>query len=42
MPVAAQTSAGAVVGLVRDPAAAAVPGAAVVVTNTQTNVAFKT
>ena len=37
----AQTSAGALVGLVRDPAAAAVPGASVTVTNTQTNVTFK-
>ena len=34
----AQTSAGALVGLVRDPAAAAIPRAAVTVTNTQTNV----
>jgi len=34
----AQTSAGALVGLVRAPAAAAIPRAAVTVTNTQTNV----
>src|SRR5262245_64519399 len=37
----AQTSAGALVGLVRDPAAAAIPGAAVTVTNTQTNVSSR-
>lgn len=37
---AAQTSAGALVGLVRDPAGAAIPAAEVVVTNTQTNVVF--
>src|SRR5690242_60532 len=37
-PLSAQTSAGALVGLVRDPAAAAIPQAAVTVTNTQTNV----
>src|SRR5438094_582723 len=36
--VSAQTSAGALVGLVRDPAAAAIPQAAVTVTNTQRNV----
>jgi hypothetical protein len=36
-----QTSAGALVGLVRDPAGAAIPSASVTVTNTQTNVAFK-
>ena len=34
----AQTSAGALVGLVRDSAGAAIPQAAVTVTNTQTNV----
>ncbi|MCE5308612.1 MAG: carboxypeptidase-like regulatory domain-containing protein [Acidobacteriales bacterium] len=34
----AQTSAGALVGLVRDPSDAAVPNATVVVTNTKTNV----
>ncbi|MBM3793659.1 MAG: hypothetical protein FJW31_06240 [Acidobacteria bacterium] len=38
----AQTSAGALVGLLRDPAGAAVPSASIVVTNTQTSVAFKT
>jgi len=37
-----QTSAGALVGLVRDPAGAAVPAAPVTVTNTQTNIAFRT
>jgi hypothetical protein len=37
-PLSAQTSAGALVGLVRDPANAAIPEAAVTVTNTQTNV----
>ena len=36
--LSAQTSAGALVGLVRDPAGAAIPQAAVTVTNTQTNV----
>ncbi len=36
----AQSSAGALVGLVRDASGAAVPGAAIVVTNTQTGVAF--
>ncbi|HUQ92686.1 MAG TPA: carboxypeptidase regulatory-like domain-containing protein [Bryobacteraceae bacterium] len=40
VPAFSQTSAGALVGLVRDAAAAAVPGATVIVTNTQTNVAF--
>ncbi len=39
-PAFSQTSAGAMVGLVRDPAGAAVPGAAITVTNTQTNIAF--
>ncbi|MBL8290185.1 MAG: TonB-dependent receptor, partial [Bryobacterales bacterium] len=39
-PTFAQTSAGALVGLVRDPAGAAVPAAGVVVTNTETNVSF--
>src|ERR1700722_13818731 len=37
----AQTSAGALVGLVRDPAGAAIPQAAVVVTNTQTSVSSR-
>lgn len=37
----AQTSAGALVGLVRDPAGAAIPAATVTATNTQTNVSFK-
>src|SRR6266568_546491 len=37
----AQTSAGALVGLVRDPAAAAIPRAAVTVTNTQTSVSSR-
>src|SRR5258708_21139800 len=36
--LSAQTSAGALVGLVRDPAAAAIPQAAVTVTNTQTGI----
>src|SRR5713101_3885950 len=40
-PLSAQTSAGALVGLVRDPAAAAIPQAAVTVTNTQTNVSSR-
>ena len=35
----AQTSAGTVMGIVRDPTGAAIPGATVVVTNTRTNVA---
>jgi hypothetical protein len=41
-PATSQTSAGALVGLVRDPVAAAIPSANVVVTNTQTNVVFRT
>lgn len=40
MPLYGQSSAGALVGLVRDAGGAAVPGAAIVVTNTQTAVAF--
>ena len=40
-PLPAQTSAGALVGLVRDPAGAAIPQAAVVVTNTQTSVSSR-
>jgi hypothetical protein len=39
--LSAQTSAGALVGLVRDPAGAAIPRAAVTVTNTQTNVSSR-
>ncbi len=39
-PMAAQTSAGAIVGLVRDAGGAVIPSASVTVTNTQTNVAF--
>src|SRR5438132_6549001 len=40
-PLPAQTSAGALVGLVRDPAAAAIPQAAVTVTNMHTNVSSR-
>ena len=40
VPAFSQTSAGALVGLVRDSAAAVIPGATILVTNTQTNVAF--
>src|SRR5664279_3128242 len=37
----AQTSTGALVGLVRDPAGAAVPQASVAITNTQTNISSR-
>ncbi|MCC6589531.1 MAG: carboxypeptidase regulatory-like domain-containing protein [Bryobacterales bacterium] len=38
----AQTSAGAIVGVVRDPTGGTIPDARIVVTNTGTNVAFRT